>query len=732
MMSLDTDGSLLPRDMFITNESTLNELCSRCSTVDFEILFEDCKLAAQDFQVSRQCIGTLYEVVMSRGCGFCELVSFAVSSSSDCDGISQLKKSSRQEVSCYIQTRRTNFMSPFASTEAQKLTGISILVSLEASDDFPSEDDEIKEKIDNQEFIGNQIRLLHSDLRAAARPLLNGAVASYPRANLSLVKEWISLCQQLHRGTCWSADDPFNDLDQRYHQSFKVIDVERRVVVHVDPQHTEYVALSYVWGYSQERYLEVQRDILASGYLGDARLLPARLPNTIEDAILFCKRMAFRYLWVDLFCVDQTGSEEQRVQLRHMGHTYRLAHLTVVAAVGESSDAGLPGIRDYTLSTFAGQLVRRVQNIDLVTGLTEQLDLLDDCFWRGRSWTYQEGALSTRCLIFGGGDPIFVCRQGSCRESLQATSLAYEARSGQGLNLSAQRYPQLCVPLYTRTRQQGWSFQEYAEIITFYNNRALTRCSDVLNALEGYLALITQMTGAEFVYGLPKGNLIDGLCWSTDSIGLQRQEGFPSWSWAGWSPVECIWPYQNIELYINEDSKLAGASRTEWVSLTSFEHASLAMGRETLKVLQHSADVSICPRHEQKRLLIRSQVKEFNIYVRHVEMLGYSFMKSDGTWMCTESFFSLSDAPSFRISTSVSDETKRWLQEVPRKFIMLRRWEDARRTPSGHRKLFNCVLALLLDTRGEGPVQRLGIASIPNEVWDCDGDPPRLESIELE
>jgi hypothetical protein len=52
--------------------------------------------------------------------------------------------------------------------------------------------------------------------------------------------------------------------------------------------------------------------------------------------MLVCERLAIPYLWVDALCIEQDSPE--------MNDIYASAYLTLVAAAGEDSWAGLPGV----------------------------------------------------------------------------------------------------------------------------------------------------------------------------------------------------------------------------------------------------------------------------------------------------------------------------------------------------------------------------------------------------
>ena len=114
------------------------------------------------------------------------------------------------------------------------------------------------------------------------------------------VKDWISLCLSWHR-IC--------DLEVRASGACrKLIDCETRTIVPGEDR--PYVALSYVWGRP------------SSDISNDPNRLPANLPNTIQDAMTVTKRLGYRYLWVDRYCIDQENEQEKADEVEKMDLIY--------------------------------------------------------------------------------------------------------------------------------------------------------------------------------------------------------------------------------------------------------------------------------------------------------------------------------------------------------------------------------------------------------------------------
>ncbi|ORX95707.1 heterokaryon incompatibility, partial [Clohesyomyces aquaticus] len=150
----------------------------------------------------------------------------------------------------------------------------------------------------------------------------------------------------------------------------------------------DFVALSYVWGNSAANLQGIRTQ--------DGRqMLPEYCPQTIEDAITVTKNLGFRFLWVDFFCISR-DPETRHCQIAKMDLIYKTAPLTIVAAAGEDSGYGLPGISRPRKKQLECQFGEEVL-------VSVRLDVLHDLCtskYSTRAWTYQERLFSERSLVF--------------------------------------------------------------------------------------------------------------------------------------------------------------------------------------------------------------------------------------------------------------------------------------------------------------------------------------------
>ena len=127
-----------------------------------------------------------------------------------------------------------------------------------------------------------------------------------------------------------------------------LIDVKTRRIAARSTE-TRYIALSYVWGSSQinKSHKSRRRRQSLSDMTGrriTPQHLPARLPQTIEDAILVVRLLGEQYLWVDAYCLDLGDTEERQMAIHAMDTIYEGAFLTICGLSGIDSNLGLDGV----------------------------------------------------------------------------------------------------------------------------------------------------------------------------------------------------------------------------------------------------------------------------------------------------------------------------------------------------------------------------------------------------
>jgi hypothetical protein len=165
------------------------------------------------------------------------------------------------------------------------------------------------------------------------------------------------------------------DLPER----LRVIDVTRRCLI--EKSQCDFVALSYVWGPDVDQSTVTYKSNVEE-LEGPGSLSPARLPQTLEDAMRVCEQLQERYLWVDRLCIIQDDTEDKARQIKAMDKIYSAARFVIVAAYGDGVKFGLPGIsRPRWVTQMSVDLPEMT-----VTNCVHENIAEDMAVWRTRAW----------------------------------------------------------------------------------------------------------------------------------------------------------------------------------------------------------------------------------------------------------------------------------------------------------------------------------------------------------
>ncbi|KAJ9150227.1 hypothetical protein NKR23_g3711 [Pleurostoma richardsiae] len=321
-----------------------------------------------------------------------------------------------------------------------------------------------------------------------------------------MIKSWISFCQSKHKRRC----DP---LPTEIVKKLRVIDVDALNVI-AAPEKCEYVALSYVWG-------------------AQPVTTPRKFPRVVEDSFVVTKKLGYKYLWVDKYCIDQDSVADKHDQVKAMHLVYGNARLTLIAAAGEDSEYGLPGVG---CRERVEQNALSIGDYLYIRTFPHASSALDASRWATRGWTLQEGILSNRRLIFTDHQVSFRCNGMHCSEAVHWPYKLMHAKSSH-------RFPEnVPRPPFGRLALDQSYYREYANLLRIleeYSNRDLSYASDSLNAFLGILSSFANRTDPIYhVWGVPLVSDDGGwdlmLHWRHRQP-CNRQPRFPSWSWAGWS-----------------------------------------------------------------------------------------------------------------------------------------------------------------------------------------------------
>lgn len=369
---------------------------------------------------------------------------------------------------------------------------------------------------------------------------LPGVVNPDPLSDQSvgISRTWLGNCDSNHKSCVTkSAQLPTRYLDTSEDISPNKIFL-RELKDAPDAGDNRYVALSHCWG--KGRNLCTTHSTLQSHKEGIPML---SLPQTFRDAVAIVRKLDIRYLWIDSLCIIQDDPHDWQVESANMAAIYRDAYLVIGASRGESDSQGFLGPRhqpdaavlassDDAVETLILQLqppeASRWTNAD--TDPTNQEPLSK------RAWCLQERYLPRRMLLYGTRQMFWDCHEMSASEE------------GDSMRRDGDHLARICgtanisVSVLARASwgrcesKKDANHQEWYVMVEDYMSRDITKTSDRLPALAGLAKAVAQASKDEYLAGLWKSALIEGLTWcgsqGAETLADPEEYIAPSWSWA--------------------------------------------------------------------------------------------------------------------------------------------------------------------------------------------------------
>lgn len=140
-----------------------------------------------------------------------------------------------------------------------------------------------------------------------------------------------------------------------------------------------------------------------------------RLPRLIEDAIQVTLHLGYQYLWVDRYCIPQGDEAAKHGLVWRMSMIYSKSSLAIVASASDRPSDGLVGV-GAPRTKLPHSL--RMGDLHLVQITTNLADEVQHSRWNTSGWTYQEGFLSNKRLLFTKSQCYFQCGEMWCTEGL--------------------------------------------------------------------------------------------------------------------------------------------------------------------------------------------------------------------------------------------------------------------------------------------------------------------------
>jgi hypothetical protein len=420
-----------------------------------------------------------------------------------------------------------------------------------------------------------------------------------------------------------------------------------------------YTALSYCWGsHPYKGFITTKANLLAR----KSNIVEDELPKTFRHAIHAARRLGVRYLWIDALCIIQDSTEDWLEESGKMGSIFANALLTLVAAAGEHSEAGLfnerstyGGFRSYPSDHDDKRIVLHTTLPGSAICSTLYLFDIDEPAWhscRGdppllsRAWCLQEDLLSVRKLCYASDQLHWHCDHLVTSEDSLAESTP------------VRRLTKWFPPFDTiKGPGRAWhkSYTWYDSVISQdYSPRTATVATDKLIALAGLARHVATVVKSRYLAGLWEVSILEGLLWRPHKFQKHKAYCAPSWSWASqdaevsWYP----WSQRNQEIlscceYLRADIRF----------LSSDEFGGVSSAALTLRSKVIELTVEAHPVHPEYGMLFRasyqgvtgwavldeamsfSNIKAFAIPITYgqsllvVEDLGSNTRRRVGMWM---------------------------------------------------------------------------------------------------
>jgi hypothetical protein len=400
-------------------------------------------------------------------------------------------------------------------------------------------------------------------------------------APIRLASSWLAECLENHK-CCTPGSWSQSVLPSR------VLDVGSSEIapdirlVETSSQVGKYLTLSHCWGGGTP--IKTTTDNISQHLL---RIKWSSLPRTFAEAVHLTRKLGIQYLWIDSLCIIQNSHNDWEKESAMMYQYYQNSLVTIAAADGNNSEAGLFRDRDLLdtspcrlrirhreghfqeMFAFAPKMsFRRSQSNTMTFYMAKPLPLY------GRAWVFQEQVLSPRILTYFRDSFNWRCQEMCFDEKpplMQGATDFIVDNKKTNVSLGGDPRP---VDTTIAELQQKWIYPRrsldvvldspgvhgksclgptgdfllaWTNIVEDYTNRGLTIHSDKLIAIQGVAQAIAAVTGRKYFAGIwvdSPHSIFMGLLWcasmakSRDRI---RTGIAPSWSWASVSnPIS--WP----------------------------------------------------------------------------------------------------------------------------------------------------------------------------------------------
>ncbi|KAH8687932.1 heterokaryon incompatibility protein-domain-containing protein [Tricladium varicosporioides] len=394
-------------------------------------------------------------------------------------------------------------------------------------------------------------------------------------AAFQLTSAWLEECLETHKRCLASATgDP--PLPRRVIDvgSIEGDDLTEPYLLETFGQRGKYLTLSHCWGGGSP--IKTTKENIERHW-NEIKL--ANLPRTFRDAVHVTRKLGYKYLWIDSLCIIQDDRKDWEFEAVMMHQYYKQSLLTIAAAAGNNSDAGLFQDRDglnnrpvklqFTdINSSSRQLYAYTNSMSFELQISSLSSSYKPIPLYDRAWVFQEQALSPRTLTYAQDRSSWRCQEMLFDEraplvkSIEEFIKNYKTvnivprggdpRSTDATIAKLQRKWIFPAPI----PRPGYSFMnignherhcylpedeflmDWGKIVQDYTQRDMTYHSDKLIAIQGIADAVAPIVSRTYFAGIwdeSMRSVFMGLLWSSKkrrSKQLHKLDIAPSWSWA--------------------------------------------------------------------------------------------------------------------------------------------------------------------------------------------------------
>jgi len=291
-----------------------------------------------------------------------------------------------------------------------------------------------------------------------------------------------------------------------------------------------YVAFSHCWGKAKTlKLLKENKPRLQS------RIQDDELPTSYKEALLVCRSLRFRYIWIDSLCIIQDSFEDWQQEALAMKDVYQNSVLNLCAS----------GAAENSEASFASRDVSLIPPCNISPSWAEskeptkswylaKFDMYDEEVENSplisRAWVVQEHFLSHRSLHMTKTQLWWGCRQHVACETFPE---GYpKASLDPTFGRATEEAKEQMSPLEYKKHQDA----RWYRLVEDYARCGLTVATDKLIAFAGVAQTFTKIfLQDQYAAGMWRSQMPLALCWGVGQRShtyRPRKYIAPSWSWA--------------------------------------------------------------------------------------------------------------------------------------------------------------------------------------------------------